>query len=315
MARRNESQLLRPRRWTSDELVADLKKSADEFRRERLEEPLEEYSETFEQARDAIEEFLEETIDLSLLDTSASSILTDPSKLKSFRYLAGPPISYDDLKTLADTTSLSPAILRKDPDLVNRLVQTIRSGLDRNRFPWVSEQREPTSEEKYAAIIASAALVAAQRMATSRRNESKRAQEDRVRHALRVMGLQEFAVQGGSIPTLLKAPPPGFFCPNETTLGVRKADILVRLWDGRAVPIECKVSNSSTNSIKRLNNAAAAKAEGWIRDFGLTQVVPVADLSGVYKLRNLEDAQARGLTLYWAHRLDDLTNWIASTQS
>jgi XamI restriction endonuclease len=75
-----------------------------------------------------------------------------------------------------------------------------------------------------------------------------------------------------------------------------------------------KVSNSSVNSVKRLNNDAAAKAETWRQDFGSTQVVPVAVLSGVYALHNLESAQQRGLTLYWAHRLDDLTRWIDQTR-
>ena len=76
------------------------------------------------------------------------------------------------------------------------------------------------------------------------------------------------------------------------------------------MPIECKVSNSATNSVKRLNNDAAVKAEIWRHDFGAEQVVPVAMLSGVYKLHNLEEAQNRGLTIHWAHRLPDLTDWI-----
>lgn len=79
--------------------------------------------------------------------------------------------------------------------------------------------------------------------------------------------------------------------------------------------IECKVSNSSTNSVKRLNNDAAVKAEVWIKDFGSLQVVPVALLSGVYKLHNLEQAQARGLTLYWAHEQNELTDWIGQTKN
>jgi hypothetical protein len=78
--------------------------------------------------------------------------------------------------------------------------------------------------------------------------------------------------------------------------------------------IECKVSNSAVNSVKRLNNDAAAKAEAWLKDFGTVQVVPSAVLSGVYKLHNLVDAQARGMALFWAHDLDALTGWIASTR-
>ena len=80
------------------------------------------------------------------------------------------------------------------------------------------------------------------------------------------------------------------------------------------MPIECKDSNSGTNSIKRLNNDAAVKAVHWIREFGERQVVPVAALSGVYKLINLRQAQERGLTVYWAHRLGDLTEWIGRTR-
>jgi hypothetical protein len=46
---------------------------------------------------------------------------------------------------------------------------------------------------------------------------------------------------------------------------------------------------------------------------GTLQVVPTAILSGAYKLRHLEGAQNRGLTLFWAHELLELLNWIDST--
>jgi type II secretory pathway pseudopilin PulG len=236
------------------------------------------------------------------------------ARTDAFRYLAGPPISIDDLKTLAETNSLAPARLTRDPELVARLIQTIRIGLDRHRFPWVADKREPTTSEREAAVVASAALMATQMVATSRRNEAKQDQEELVRKALRAYRLRELPGPAHGIPTLHHAPEPGSFHPNETLLGPKKADLIVRLWDGRIMPIECKVSNSSTNSIKRLNGDAAVKAHEWLNDFGKTQVVPVAVLSGVYKLRNLIDAQDRGLTLYWAHRLDDLTIWIESTR-
>jgi hypothetical protein len=37
-------------------------------------------------------------------------------------------------------------------------------------------------------------------------------------------------------------------------------------------------------------------------------------LGGVYKLHHLEDAQERGLTLFWAHNLKPLTEWITSVK-
>lgn len=73
------------------------------------------------------------------------------------------------------------------------------------------------------------------------------------------------------------------------------------------------MSNSSLNSVKRLNNDAVAKAVAWVDDFGRRQVVPSAVLSGVYNLHNLLDAQERGLTIFWAHELKRLIDWIRET--
>ena len=51
-------------------------------------------------------------------------------------------------------------------------------------------------------------------------------------------------------------------------VGSRRSDVPIRLWDGRLMPTECKVSNSSTNSYKRINNDAAVKAVVWRQEFG-----------------------------------------------
>lgn len=308
------SPLISRKIWDVSDLEVDRAKSTEIFRTERLEEPLEAYLNEFEEVRDAIETLLESTVDLTLLEKNALEVLTDSRLLAGVRYLAGPPISEDDLKTLIDSNSLAPATLRSQPSLVQRIIDTIRTGLDRRRFPWVMENREPTPPERDAAIIASSALMASQRVATTRRSQSKQMQEERVRQALLSHGLEEVEIAERQIAALLQAPQPGQFC-REVTLGTRKADLVVGLWDGRSMPVECKVSNSSTNSVKRLNNDAAAKAETWLSDFGARQVVPVAVLGGVYKLRNLEEAQRRGLTLYWAHRLEDMVHWIDLTKS
>ncbi len=116
------------------------------------------------------------------------------------------------------------------------------------------------------------------------------------------------------VTTLEDAPGAGQFC-GESKLGTRKADLLVRLWDRRVMPIECKVSNSGLNSIKRLNNDAAVKAEVWRSDFGRGPVVPTAVLAGVYALSSLEEAQNRGLTLFWSHGLGKMLVWIESTHT
>jgi hypothetical protein len=299
--------------WTEEELETDLRTAMDRFRRARLEEPLEEYLNHFEDAQDTVDELIETTVDLTALEEQALLILSDPKLLDGFRYLAGPPISKDDLKTLVDTNSLSPKTLQNNPDLVERLVATIREGLDRRRFPWVAENREPSPSERQAAVLATAALLATRRTETARRSLGKSEQEEQVRQALLGNGFVEVTIQGGAIPTVADAPRPGTFCM-DILFGDRKAYMVVGLWDLRIMPIECKVSNSSTNSVKRLNNDAAVKAVAWIKAFGERHVVPVATLSGVYKLHNLWQAQEQGLSLVWAHRLDDLIKWIERTR-
>jgi hypothetical protein len=210
-------------------------------------------------------------------------------------------------------TSLSPTTFRNDPEAAARVVDTVLLGLDRRRFPWAGERREPHEDEKAAAAMASAALMATERVRTLRRNEAKVLQEAAVAESLREAGFRQVDAPR-VIRTLEEAPGPGEFC-TERTFGDRKADLVVGLWDRRRMPLECKASNSATNSYKRVNHEAAGKAETWLQDFGRSQVVPAAVLSGVFKRANLEDAQARGLTLLWAHRLDEMLDWIARTRA
>ncbi len=308
--------MIDPPLWTEAQLEADRMTAIALFRRERMEEPLEDYLEAFDLYRGYVEELLETTDDLARLDGQALAVLTDPNLLEAFRYLAAPPISADDLKVLAEAPSLAKGQLRRRPEDVQRLMETVRAVLDRRRFAWVVEHREPTEAERGAAITASAALLAASRVQTNRRSTGKAQQEALVKQALKDSGLTE--VPARQIPNVSLAPAAGEFCA-ESTLGEpkagRKADVVLRLWDQRLMPIECKVSNSFLNSVKRLNNDAAVKAGAWREDFGRRQVVPTAVLTGVYRIHNLIDAQDRGLTLFWSHDLKVLTDWLSSTKA
>jgi hypothetical protein len=297
--------------WTPHELEAERAKARAVFSKERLEEPLENYLEAFDGYRSSVENLLELTLDLSQLESAVVEVITDAGLLEAFRYLAGPPISEDDLEVLADTKSLSKSYFERSPERIKDVASVILQALDRARFPWVSENREATEAERDIAIIATSALMAASRAQTQRRTTGKKQQEGLVKAALIGLGFRE--VRPRSMQTISQAPDPGQFC-GESLLGKRKADIVIRLWDDRVMPVECKVSNSSTNSVKRLNNDAAVKAAVWKQDFGLLHVVPSAVLSGVYKLHNLVEAQSRGLTVFWAHDLQRLTEWIESTR-
>jgi hypothetical protein len=302
--------MIDPPRWTDDQLSEHLARSIELFRKERLEEDVTGYGEFFDIFQSHFEDLLEKTVDLMQLEANALDILSDQTLRASLRYLAGPPISEDDLEVIADAV-LSPARLREDQAMVERVIQVIMAGLDRRRFPWVREGREPEEPEKQAALIASAALMAHQKIGTKRRTESSSVQEEKVKKELLTIGFTEIAAKEMRIGA--DAPKPGEFC-GEAKLSGRKADFTIGLFDRRIMPVECKVWNSAVNSIKRLNNDAAVKAVGWRKDLGDVNVVPVAILSGVYKLSHLKDAQGRGLTLFWAHDLHRLIRFIKRTK-
>ncbi len=301
-----------PLRWTAQALADAAALSAAQFRAERL-AVSDSWATHYNQARDKFDLLFEKLSNLN------SEAISDENLAEAYglglgealRYLAGPPISDDDLRVIADVESISPGILKKNPEALRKVFGVIERVLDPHRFPWMAAGKAPSPRQREAALLASSVLLAAQRIATERRNDGKDNQETRVKDYLREIGFSEVAPV--RINTIVKGPQAMQFCA-ECQLGARKADVVVRLHDTRLMAIECKVSNSATNSVKRLNNDAAVKSEYWLKEFGTSQVVPAAVLSGVFKVLNLEQAQERGLALFWSQALDALGAFIESTR-
>lgn len=303
----------KPHRWTADELAADVRQALADFRRERLGEPLVLWLSTFRTCRAQVRRLFRE-LDLRHPARPHSRKIVDiyaHGLGEPLRYFAAPPISQDDLKALVES-SLAMRALRREPYIPRSVLRTALLTLDPIRFPWVHHGTQPRGPEWRAAINSTSALMAAQRVATHRRHRGKNDQEKAARAYLASIGLVEVAPR--RIDTFYTAPAPGEFC-GESEVAERKADIVVRLFDGRLLLIECKVSNSALNSVKRVNNDAGAKAAAWIQRLGDAQVVPAALLSGVFKVRNLNQAQDLRLTLFWAHRLTDLGAFIMATKT
>ena len=169
-----------PPRWDESRLQADRQLAIGQFRDERIGESLGAYLENFAHYRMAIERLLRTTDDLTGLAAQAFAVLADEDLSYVARYLAGPPISTDDLRVLADAR-LTPSSVRADSDSALRAVETILRGLDRERFAWVAEQREPSREERRIAIVATAALIASQRVRTGRQTDAPQRQESLVK--------------------------------------------------------------------------------------------------------------------------------------
>lgn len=301
-----------PRRWTIEELNHDSNISATQFRTERL-AVSDSWGTHYALARGKFELLFNKLNDLNP-NSITNENLAEAYTLglgEALRYLAGPPISDDDLRVIADVESITPKRLTENPEALRKVFGVIERVIDPHRFPWIDAGGVPTDQQREAALLASAVLLAAQRIATERRNEGKTNQETKVKDYLRSIGFTE--VPPVAINTIVNGPQTMEFCA-ECQLGERKADVVVRLFDTRLLPIECKVSNSATNSVKRLNNDAAVKAEYWIKKFGTAQVVASAVLAGVFNVRNLAQAQDRGLALFWSHDLDKLGAFIESTK-
>jgi hypothetical protein len=131
--------MIDPPVWTSEQLDIERAKSSAAFSKARFEEPLEDYLEAFDQYQGYVEELLESTVDLTDFESAALDVLCDPRLQEAFRYLAAPPISADDLKVLADASSLNGNRLRNSPADAQRLIGVVRQILDRRRFAWVVE--------------------------------------------------------------------------------------------------------------------------------------------------------------------------------
>lgn len=292
----------------------DASASRADFRSRRLGEPLARYLAAF----DAVDPVLVPLIERleSALDPSpaATALLADLCRSElgrtAFRYLGAPPISDDDLKTLAEAP-LAASAFAAGGEAAERLLDVMRVIVDPRRFPWLREQRPATPAEREAARLATSVLVASQRVQTLRRGDERASVEGAVKGLLVGMGWRPADQRPArGVQTLLTDSPQPRSFMTQTNLGAANADVIVRLDDSRLLAIECKGSNSEINSRKRLNKEAALNARSWASRFG-AQVVAAVALQGVFKARYVEEAQDTPMAIFWSHRLDDLKDFVA----
>lgn len=219
------------------------------------------------------------------------------------RYCCAPALSQDTLKVLASATSKT---------------EVIRYFLDQDRFPWLLARRRPGEAERSAAIDLTVRLMTEPRVATQERKNAAYRQERAVRDALDKVGIG-FKSKADVLDALRARPgynkSKGLMPHNwshaldpsehsvETLIDGRKADVPVVLPTGMLMPIECKVSNSEVNSIKRLLRETGGKNGAWRSTFG-NRLITAAVLDGVYKLENLKSAQDEGMLLFFEHEID-----------
>jgi len=304
-----------PHVWTDDELAEHQKRALNAFVDRRLAEPSTRYIELLRVRRAAIHRLVRllAPIDPANSDIVVVRQILGNAELESaLRYMAGPPISADDLGVVVTrgTQRLTKRRINTDPTLATDILRLICQLADSERFPWVRDNRPPKRYELKQAIRATTSLHAAQTMQTERRNYGKEVERYLENRLVQAEFTKVPSPNAGKINAPIHLPKAGTFY-GECSLYGRRADLLIGLPDGRCVAVEAKDSSSVVNSVKRVLNDTAAKADFWHGKLG-ESVIPVALLSGVFGVENLKSAQARRLFLVWSDNLDSFADWITA---
>lgn len=289
-----------------EELDAWRQAALEYFVAQRGREGTQAYVDAFIRLRPSVEKAFDVSHDLRRWDPTL--VVERPEMIAAMRYLIAPLISADDLDTLVEGRTRNK---RLSPELAERVLRLVSNGLDPMRYPWLAEGRAPVAGERATAIDWTTGVWASEQVRTARKTESSRRQEAAVADVLRAAGYEHSAKRR---VTSLDEMPRGSF-GGEAVLAGAKADVPVRLHDGRLLAIECKVSNSAVNSVKRLLRETGGKARTWREAYG-QQVVPAAVLSGVFKLNDLLAAQeSHRIALFWETDLSPLRVFLERTRS
>lgn len=309
----NEKKNRTPAIWSRDELVAEAQVALEEFVTRRLAEPDGLYVSHVKARRKTIFQLFKALADITIHGPkvhAVRTILLNEELFDALRYLSGPPISEDDLGVLVTRSlrGIRKNELKRSDSLPLDVLNLINRLADPSRFPWIASGRRPSFGEVRCAIRATTALHASQSMQTERRGYGK-VVERRLEGRLVELGFKKTpSPSKAKINDPIDYPTyPNFY--GECNVHGRKVDLFIPLRTGRMIALEAKDSSSALNSVKRLNNDTAAKAKHFAVEGG-KNIINVALLSGVFKPDHLEQAQASGLHLVWAHNVDGFINWV-----
>ena len=302
--------------WSQKEIARDVLKSKKAFIARREAETTDEsspydleFGKALEASRTVIS-LLPKILPRGLKGECLAAVFEKEATWTAMRYLAGPPISADDLYTLFDGP-ITAKLIRSNRTVAMALAKLLDRWLDRSRFPWIGEKRKPTKAEFEAAVMATAFAIAVQRTQTGRRKEEKSSLEGSITETLKGLGYRRVPTLQTGMATMRDAPKAGTYMA-ACNIGKHNADFVIGLMDGRVLAIECKASNSALNSRKRVSKEAERDVAHWAETFG-KQVIAAIVLRGVFAASMIQEAEAAGLSVFWEHRLTDLKKFLVST--
>ena len=173
------------REWSEDELREASAAAVEHFIESRLSEPTRKYEELLAQSVGKVTELFDLSGDLRSLN--GRLFAENPSLVDAVRFIAGPPISQDDLKTLTGVKPPRTSLAEEDGDKIARVV--LRA-LDQMRFPWVRGDRCARRAERQTAIKWTAGVWAVELIRTWRRSDASKTQETAIAELLKSAGYE-----------------------------------------------------------------------------------------------------------------------------
>lgn len=179
---------------------------------------------------------------------------------------------------------------------------------DIHLLPWLSENRPALPDEIRRVVIAVTPLLASQIHLTAKRTASSAVQEEAV---VELLGAKDWErlpsclVDRGAILAAKQFMKKTKFA---TTTRPQEVDIACGLGATMVLAMECKVSNDTTNSVKRINDVLK-KATAW-RDHWGSFVRPAALLQGTIGYKDVQRLIHAGVAVFWSHDLPRFERWI-----
>lgn len=185
-----------PTIWSDAALAEDAQKALEEFVDRRLAEPGGKYLAHVKMRRSAVVRLFKLLADIDPITPDPKivrAILLDEALFDALRYVAGPPVSEDDLGVLVtkDVKGFNKASLKNDDALSIAVMKLICKLSDPFRFPWIAAKRDATRSELRTAIAATATMHASQALQTERRGHGK-VVEKRLELRLEELGLSKY---------------------------------------------------------------------------------------------------------------------------
>ncbi len=257
-----------------------------------------------------------EAVDRSLEDLKAllgasenlsdieSALLESGKHVRPLRHLLAPPLSQDQFKLACPEWPKSSE--KKGAPLAKEKAAAVAGKIE----AWLEPRfAESISNGEEIDVLGAAYLMARQEYETVRRTKLARRQEADACAVLEELGFCKAEA------TLIDEP--GAIDERQYLLTTRFAtadgsshevDIAVGLSKKRILALECKVSNDTTNSVKRINDVMK-KSEAWRRQWGKF-VTTGALLQGVIKPTDISRMMEEDIVVFWSHELDGFHEWV-----